>query len=182
MGLKRITGLMLACMLFAGAAACSSSAKKAASVAAGGAKTTTTAASSAGAGSSTTAATTSGGSGGSSGSGVDCAAAAAAYEKAQSGAASALTPGGKFDPSALDKEYAAAAPLVPSRLKGDYDTLGAAIKKFVAALNGVDLSNPASYANPATVAKLQAASQSFEAPQVKAASQALQSYFGTGCK
>jgi hypothetical protein len=184
MGLKRITGLMVACMLFAGAAAACSSTKKT-SVSAG-ASTTTTASST---GQTTSSGSTSGsgsgsGSGSSSGSGnsAKCVAAGEAYAKAMSGEEAALTPGKTFNPAQLQQEYDAAASLIPSNLKGDYDTLGNAIKQFVAAMKGVDLSNPASLANPATAAKLQAAGQTFSSPQVKAASSALGTYFESQCK
>ncbi len=181
MGLKRITGLMVACMLFAGAAAACSSTKKA-SVSAGA--STTTAASSTGqtTSSGSTSGSTAGSSSGGSGNAAKCAAAGQAYAKAISGEEAALTPGKTFDPAALQQEYDAASSIIPSNLKGDYTTLGNAIKQFVAAMKGVDLSNPASYANPATIAKLQAAGKSFSSPQVKSASSALGTYFESQCQ
>jgi hypothetical protein len=175
MQLKRISGLMVACLLVASlAAACSSSAKK---VSASGANQSTTTAKAA---TSTTASSSSANSGGS----ADlskCASASAAYAKVASGEESAFSSGKPFDAATFEKEYQAAGSLVPSKLKSDYDTVGTAVKQFATALQGVDLSNPSSYANPATAAKLQSASQAFDAPQVKAASQALDDYFKGNC-
>ncbi len=175
MELKRISGLLVAFLLVAGlAAACSSSSKK---VSASGANQSTTTAK---AGSSTTAASSSGNSGGS----ADlskCESASSAYAKVAASESSAFTSGKPFDAAAFEQDYAAAGKLVPSKLKGDYDTLGTAVKQFANSLQGVDLSNPSSYANPAVAAKLQAAGQAFDAPQVKAASTALENYFKANC-
>jgi hypothetical protein len=183
MVLRKLSGVVLAVAVVTAMAAGCSSAKKT-NVSAGN-STTTSAASSGG--STTTASSGSGGSTttASSGSGgqVDCSAAEAAYAKLGSSEASVMTSGGKLDPSAIQKDYDAAAPLIPDNLKSDYNTLGNAVKQFVAALQGVDLSNPASLAsNPAAMAKIQAAENAFNSADVQKASTNLKNYFDSGCK
>jgi hypothetical protein len=174
MELKRVSGLLVACLLVASMAAACSSSKKSSVSAGSDQKTTTTTAASGGSGSG------SGGSGSNaSKSGVagilsssDCVQAAAAYAKVLTSAESAIT-GSKTDASDLNAEYSALGSKVPDSLKGDYKTVGDAYTKFANDIKGASLTDPSSY---------EKASADIDTSQVKAASQKISDYFDNHCQ
>jgi hypothetical protein len=171
MELKRVSGLLVACLLVASMAAACSSSKKT-SVSAGDQKTTTT-----------TAATSSGGgSGGGSDksasglagalSGSDCAQAGVAYVKLLTSSEAAIT-GSKTDTSELNAEYDALGSKIPSSLKSQYKTVGDAYAQFAKDIKGASLTDPSSY---------QKAAADVDTPEVKSASQKIQDYFDNHCQ
>ncbi len=174
MELKRVSGLLVACLLVASMAAACSSSKKA-SVSAGDQKTTTT-----------TAKASSSGSGSGSGSGSDksssglagaltsseCAQAGVAYVKMLTSSEAAIT-GNKTDASALNAEYDALGGKIPSNLKSQYKTVGDAYAKFANDIKGASLTDPSSY---------QKAAADVDTADVKAASQKIQAYFDNHCQ
>ncbi len=166
MELKRVSGLLVACLLVASLAAACSSSKKS-NVSAGSAQKTTT----------TTAKASSSGSGSSSGalgalSSTECLQAATAYGRMLSSASAAIT-GNKTDTSALNAEYEALGAKVPDSLKSDYKTVGDAYAKFTKDIKGASLTDPSALAK---------ASADVDTPAVKAATQKISDYFNNHCQ
>jgi hypothetical protein len=168
MELKRIGGLLVACLLVGSlAAACSSSAKKADSSSNQPTTTTTAKSSDSGSGSSD------GNSAAAAGAGIlsssDCTAAAVAYTKMLAAPAAALS-GNKTDTSDLNAEYAALQSKIPSSLKSEYATVGAAYAQFAKDVKDGGISG------------LAKAGQDMGSAKVSAASQKISDYFNNHCQ
>lgn len=177
MELKRVSGLLVACLLVASMAAACSSSKKSSVSAGADQKTTTTTAKSSGNGSSSKSGSSDKSSGSSGGvlgalSTTDCVQAATAYAKVLTSAEAAIT-GNKTDVSELNAEYSALGSKVPDNLKSDYKTVGDAYTKFANDIKGASLTDPSSYAK---------ASADIDTPEVKAASQKISDYFDNHCQ
>jgi hypothetical protein len=67
---------------------------------------------------------------------------------------------------------------VPAAIAADFDTYAAGVQAYGEALKGVDLTD---MSDPATLRKVQAASQKLESPEMNAAADALERYFADTC-
>jgi uncharacterized lipoprotein YehR (DUF1307 family) len=81
----------------------------------------------------------------------------------------------------LDKFEQQAADLkakIPAELKDDFETVAAAYKDYAELLKGLDMTDAL---NPATMQKLQQASEKLSTPEVQAAQQRIDDYFKANC-
>lgn len=78
------------------------------------------------------------------------------------------------------KEFQQFANTVPSEIRGDVQTIAAAISKYADALKGVDLT-PGKTPSAADLAKLQAAVQSIDQPKLQAAEKHIEAWAQKNC-
>jgi outer membrane murein-binding lipoprotein Lpp len=67
---------------------------------------------------------------------------------------------------------------VPAAIATDFETYAAGVQAYGEALKGIDLTN---LSDPATLQKIEAASQKLESPEMNAAADALEQYFADTC-
>ncbi|MEZ5141751.1 MAG: hypothetical protein R2726_04425 [Acidimicrobiales bacterium] len=172
---KRIAALGLAAALALPLAAACSKSSETSTGSNNNASSTTTTASGGGSGGN-------GSSGGGSGSNgtpsqADCIQAAGLYTKLIAAPSQALAPGQTFDAAAFDQELAQIKGSVPDDLKADMQTFADAYSQFINNVKDLDLSNPASFANPETAQKLQDATKPLDSAEVKKAQDNIDAYF-----
>jgi hypothetical protein len=116
-----------------------------------------------------------------SGSGLsdDCQALVQASAK-YSEAFSSLGSGGSLDVQGAADALQGVADSAPEAIQGAYQTLAEAIGKYAEALDGVDLSSGAT-PDPATLAKISAAAQSFSTSEVTQATQEISDWTTENC-
>ena len=67
---------------------------------------------------------------------------------------------------------------VPPAIASDFETYAAGVQAYGEALKGIDLTN---LSDPATLQKIEAASQKLESPEMNAAADAFEQYFADTC-
>lgn len=89
-----------------------------------------------------------------------------------------------FDPAKLKASVEQAMALIekylPSSLQGDLVIVRGAITQFVEAMQGIDISNPASV-TPEQMKKLEEITKAMSSPEVKTAMDNIADYFNTNC-
>jgi hypothetical protein len=182
MGAKAAAVLMAGLLL--GATACGGSTKKEESSGTGQAVTATTAQSTA------TTASSSGSSSNSElnkltdelnnlgGNAGDCVNAGLAFAALALAPLTFMSGGSQADISKLEADTEQLRASIPAAVQSDFDTYAAGIKAYAEAMQGVSLDN---IADPSVQAKLEAASNKLDTPQMKTASDNIQAYFDATC-
>jgi hypothetical protein len=113
-----------------------------------------------------------------SGGALDCYKVQLAFVALQAIPLAALQGTSQSDADQLQKDLATLRAQVPAAIAADFDTYAAGVQAYGEALKGIDLAN---MSDPATLQKVQAASQKLESSEMNAAADALEQYFADTC-
>ena len=113
-----------------------------------------------------------------SGGGLDCYDVQLAFVALQAIPLAALQGTSASDAAQLQQDLQTLRAQVPSAIAADFDTYATGVQAYGEALKGIDLSN---LSDPATLQKIDAASQKLESPEMNAAADALERYFADTC-
>jgi len=113
-----------------------------------------------------------------SGGGLDCYDVQLAFVALQAIPLAALQGTSASDAAQLQQDLQTLRAQVPAAIAADFDTYATGVQAYGEALKGIDLSN---LSDPATLQKIDAASQKLESPEMNAAADALERYFADTC-
>jgi hypothetical protein len=113
-----------------------------------------------------------------SGGGLDCYDVQLAFVALQAIPLAALQGTSASDAAQLQQDLQTLRAQVPAAIAADFDTYATGVQAYGEALKGIDLSN---LTDPATLQKIDAASQKLESPAMNAAADALERYFADTC-
>lgn len=175
---KRLAALGLAAALALPMAAACSKSNETSTGSNSNASSTTTAKSGGSTGGSTSGGgSSSGGSSSGTPNANDCLKAAGQWAALIGKSTAALAPGQAVDAAELQSEVDQLKGSVPADLQKDMQTWSDAFNQYINNLKDLNLSDPSSFTNPATLQKLQDASKPLETSEYKTAQANLEAYF-----
>ncbi|MFN8041350.1 MAG: hypothetical protein U0Q07_19190 [Acidimicrobiales bacterium] len=175
---KRLAALGLAAALaLPMAAACSKSSESSTSNTSASSTTTAKSGGSSSGGTTAGGGSSSGGSSSGTPSSADCLKAAGQFTSLIGKSTAALAPGQSVDAAELQAEVDQLKGSVPADLQKDMQTWSDAFTQYINNIKDLNLSDPSSFTNPATMQKIQDASKPIESSDFKTAENNIQAYF-----